>query len=92
MKDCVSSLHIGFRIATPSASSLMISIFVNLNKVSRMEPIIHRWRSGKDCYVPLIFPHVIEIAQPDYTRRDSTALGIIRTLSRIDRMFLPTYG
>ena len=33
------------------------------------------------------FPHVLEIALPDYTRRDSTALGIIRTLSRIDRFF-----
>ena len=33
-------------------------------------------------------PHVLEIAQPDYTRRDSTALGIIRTLSRIDRIFI----
>ena len=33
--------------------------------------------------------HVLnEIAQPDYTRRDSTALGIIGTLSRIDRIFL----
>ena len=27
------------------------------------------------------FPHVVEIAQSDYTRRDSSALGIIRTLS-----------
>ena len=34
------------------------------------------------------FPLVLEIAQPDYTRRDSTALGIIRTLSRIDRIFI----
>ena len=34
------------------------------------------------------FPHVLENAQPDYTRRDSTALGIIRTLSRIDRIFV----
>ena len=32
------------------------------------------------------FPHVLEIAQPDYTRRDSTALGVIRTLSRIDHI------
>ena len=30
-----------------------------------------------------LFPHVLEIAQPGYTRRDSTALGITRTLSRI---------
>ena len=40
------------------------------------------------------FPHVLEIAQPDYTTRDSTALGIIRTLSRIDLNFFKqsTYG
>ena len=33
------------------------------------------------------FPHVLEIAQSDYARRDSSALGVIRTLSRIDRIF-----
>ena len=43
------------------------------------EPDIHRWWPEKDCHVPLIFPHVLDMAQPDYTRRDSTALGIIRT-------------
>ena len=32
------------------------------------------------------FPHVLEIAQPDCTRRDSTAVGVIRTLSRIGRI------
>ena len=34
------------------------------------------------------FAYVLEVAQSDYTRRDSSALGIIRTLSRIDRVFL----
>ena len=34
------------------------------------------------------FPHVLETAQPDHTRRDSPALGVIRTLSRIDSIFL----
>ena len=34
------------------------------------------------------FPHVLEVAQPDYTRRDSSALGIIRTLPKIDRIFI----
>ena len=87
MKDCVSSLHIGFRIATPSASSLMISIFVNLKKVSRMEPTFTDGDVGKTAMFHSFFPNVLEIAQPDYTRRDSTALGIIRTLSRIDRIF-----
>ena len=32
--------------------------------------------------------HVLEIVQSDCTRRDSKALGIIRTLSRIDRSFI----
>ena len=34
------------------------------------------------------FPHVLEIVQPDNTRRDSSAHGIIRTMSRIDRIFI----
>ena len=34
------------------------------------------------------FPTVLEVAQSDYTRRDATALGVIRTLSRIDRIFI----
>ena len=42
----------------------------------------------KDCHASLIFPHVLEITQPDYTRRDATALGIIRTLSKIYRIFI----
>ena len=43
------------------------------------------------CFIPF-FPHVLEIAQPDYTRRHSSVVGIMRTLSRIDRIFinLPT--
>ena len=44
--------------------------------------------AGKTVMFHPFFPHVLEIAQLDYTRRDSTALGIIRTLSRIDRFFI----
>ena len=43
-------------------------------------------RERLPCFI--LFPHVLEIAQPDYTRRDSSALGIIRSLSRIDRIFI----
>ena len=32
--------------------------------------------------------HILEVAQSDYTRTDATALGVIRTLSRIDRIFI----
>ena len=34
------------------------------------------------------FPHVLEVAQSDFSRSDSAALGDIRTLSRIDRIFI----
>ena len=44
-------------------------------------------RERPPCFISF-FPHVLEIAQPDYTRRDATALGVIRTLSRIDRIFI----
>ena len=52
-----------------------------------LEPDIHRWRPGKDCCVPF-FQNVLEVAQSDYTRRDATALGVTRTLSRVDRIFV----
>ena len=34
------------------------------------------------------FPRVLEIAQPDYTGRDSSVNELIRTLSRIDGAFI----
>ena len=48
---------------------------------------IHDKAERPPCFIPF-FPHVLEIAQPDYTRRDSSVIGIIRTLSRIDRIFV----
>ena len=44
--------------------------------------------AGKTAMFHSFFPHVLEIAQPDYTGRDSTALEIRRTLSRIDRILI----
>ena len=44
--------------------------------------------TGKTALFHSLFPHVLEITQPDYTKRDSTVIGIIRTLSRIDRIFI----
>ena len=44
--------------------------------------------TGKAALFHSLFPHVLEIAQPDCTWRDSTVIGIIRTLSRIDRIFI----
>ena len=44
--------------------------------------------TGKAALFHSLFPHVLEIAQPDCTWRDSSVIGIIRTLSRIDRIFM----
>ena len=43
---------------------------------------------GKTAVFHSFFPHVLEVAQFDYKRRDATALGIIRAQSRIDRILL----
>ena len=42
----------------------------------------------KSAFFHSFFPRVLEIAQSDFTRRDATADGTIRTLSRIDRAFI----
>ena len=34
------------------------------------------------------FPHALEIAQPNFTRKDTAADGTLRTLSRIDRAII----
>ena len=50
---------------------------------TRHSPVATRERL--QCF---IFFHMSLIGQPDYTRRDSSSFGIIRILSRIDRIFL----
>ena len=69
--------------AYPSGWALfwVISTFVTQKKDdlmsgSRRSPMATRERL--QCFI-LSFPHVLEVAQPDYTRRDSSAIGIIRT-------------
>ena len=44
--------------------------------------------TGKTALFRSLFPHVLEIAQPDVTRKDSTADGTQRTQSRIDRALI----
>ena len=44
--------------------------------------------TGKTASLHSDIPSILEIAQPDYTWRDSSVGGIIRTLSRIDRIFI----
>ena len=43
---------------------------------------------GKTAVFHSFFPYVLEVAQSDYTRRDATTLGVVRTLSRIDCFFI----
>ena len=44
--------------------------------------------TGKAALLHSLFPRVLEIAQPDYRRRDSSVNGVLRTLSRIDSAFI----
>ena len=43
---------------------------------------------GKAAFFHSLFPGVLEIAQPDFPRRDSSVNGVFRTLTRIDRAFI----
>ena len=44
--------------------------------------------SQRKRHCSVIFPHALEIAQPNFTRKDAAADGTPRTLSRIDRAFI----
>ena len=86
--DCVLFTRIGFHIpmgwalfwVTPTSVIQKKDDFMFGTRHSPMDP-------GKTAVFHSFFPHVLEVAQSDYTRRDSTALGVIRTLSTIDRFF-----
>ena len=90
MADCVLFTRIGLHIPMGWALFWVISTSVNQKK-GRFNVWNQTFTDGdprKTAMFHSFFPHVLEIAQPDYTRRDSTALGILRTLSRIDRIFI----
>ena len=61
------------------------SSFSGITQNLRVHKLDH---SGKTALFHSHFPHVFEMAQPDCSRRDPTAFGIILTLSRIDRTIL----
>ena len=44
--------------------------------------------AGKTTLFRSIFPNVLEVAQPNFTRKDAAADGTLRTLFRIDRAFI----
>ena len=83
MKNCVSSLHSGLRI------------IMGCNIWKPEEGRFNVWNqnctdsdTGKFALFHSFLPHVLVIPQPDYTRRDASVIGITRTLSRIDCIFI----
>ena len=84
------------RLITPHWPWYLNAVGIILGDFSFCEPELGRfnvWNEPSptetwDRHITFLLPHVLEVAQPEYTRRDSTALGIIRTLSRIDFSFL----
>ena len=92
------SLVIVKRLITPHRPSYHNAVGIILGDFDMCEPEERRFNvwnqtfidgdTGKTALFHSFFPHVLEIAQPDDTRRDSSALGIIRTLSRTDRIFI----
>ena len=90
LKDHASSLHIGHVILGRLALTLVTSTSVNRRKegsTSGTKPSRMVMRE-KTALFRHFFPDVLEIAQPDFTRKDYAADGIIRTLSRIDRAII----
>ena len=88
VKDCGLSLHIGHYTLKIFEWLRWISIFARMRKEGWLFGI----RPSLMVAVKAALFYVLEIAQPHFTRRDSTADGTIRTLSRIDRALinLPT--
>ena len=81
------------RLITPHWPSYPNAVGIILGVFNICEPEEGRFKFWNQTFTDgamfhSLFPHVLEIAQPDYTRRDSTAIGIIRTLSRINRIFM----
>ena len=78
MKDYVSSPHTGLTILTPLARSWEISVLANQRKEDSMFGIkpSQKVMQGKAALFHSLFPHVLEIAQPDYTQRDSSVNGV----------------
>ena len=81
------------RLITPHWPSYPNAVGIILGDFNICEPEEGRFKFWNQTFTDgamfhSFFPHVLESAQPDYTWRDSTALGIIRTLSRIDRIFM----
>ena len=90
MKDHDASLLIGHLTLKLSALLHGILSFASLKREDSMfgtYPSVKEIRRSLLSFIPF-FPRALEIAQPDFTRRDATTDGTIRTLSRINRAFI----
>ena len=84
------------RLITPHWPSYANAVGFNLGDLNICEPEEGRFNvwnktftdgdAGKTAVFHSFFLHVLETAHTDYTGRDSTILGTIRTMSRIDRI------
>ena len=90
MEGCILFTPTGLHIPMEWALFWVTSTYVIQKKDDSMSGTRHSpvaTRERPPCSF-LSFPHVFEIAQSDCTRMDFSALGIIRTMSRIDRIFI----
>ena len=88
MADYVLFTRTGPLIPVEWALSWVISTSV-IRKKDGSNVWIHRWRPGKDCCVPFFSFHTsLRLPNLITPKRDATNLGVVRTLSRIDRMLI----
>ena len=88
MADWVLFTHMGLHIPVVWWLFWVISTYVIPKKDDLMFGTKNSPMAGKTAVFHSFFPYVLEVAQSDYTRRDATALGVIRTLSWIDRVLI----
>ena len=90
MKDHDASLLIGHRY--PEAVGIVTWDFLTFASLKREGSMFGTNPSMKEIRAKSalfhFFSRVLEIAQQNFTRRDATADGTVRTLSRIDRAFI----
>ena len=90
MKDYGACLHVG--LAIPRAFGVVVGDF-NIcepegGRFNVTNQTFTEGDAGKTALFRTFSPYALEIAQPEFTRKDAAADGAIRTLSRIDRAFI----
>ena len=89
--DCVLFTRPGLLVPVVWGLFWVISTSVIQKKDDLMSGTSHSPMATRErllCSSLSFLPHVLEVGQSDCMRRDSTAFGVIRTLSRTDRIFI----